>query len=100
MAVFYHDIDSNQCKTTLRQLEADLRDQTLIIHTPSDWTNAFREAEKVGARQNESIGCRSVDLFHIGAAIDWGADLFLTFDARQKKMAKAVGFAVNNSGVQ
>jgi predicted nucleic acid-binding protein len=61
-----------------------------------DWVSALREAENLGAAHNESIGCPSADLFHIATAIEWGADHFLTFDERQKKMAKFVGLTVRN----
>jgi predicted nucleic acid-binding protein len=96
LAVFHRAIDSHQGKTQLKQIEADLRDETLIVHAPIDWVTVLREAEKLGAAHNESIGCRSGDLFHIAAAVEWGADHFLTFDERQKKMAKAVGLTVKN----
>lgn len=49
---------------------------------------------KIGAAHNESIGCRSSDLFHVAAALEWKADQFLTFDERQKKMARAAGLTV------
>jgi hypothetical protein len=55
---------------------------------------ALRHAERLGAAHNELLGCASADLFHIAAAIEWGADHFLTFDARQKKMAGAAGLIV------
>lgn len=96
LAVFHRAIDSHQAKTQLKQIEADLRDESLIVHTPIDWVTVLREVEKLGAAHNESIGCRSGDLFHIAAAAEWGADYFLTFDERQKKMAKAVGLTVKN----
>lgn len=91
LAVFHRAIDLHQGKTQLKQIEADLRDEALIVHAPIDWVTVLREAEKLGAAHNESIGCRSGDLFHIAAAGEWGADYFLTFDERQKKMAKAAG---------
>jgi predicted nucleic acid-binding protein len=94
LAVLHRAIDGPQGKTQLKQIEADLRDETLIVHAPIDWVNVLREAEKLGATHNESIGCRSADLFHIAAAVEWGADYFLTFDERQKKMARAAGLAV------
>ncbi len=94
LAVFLRAIDSRQGKTQLRQVEADLRDEALIAHTPVDWVTALRGGEKLGAAHNEALGCRSADLFHIAAAVEWGADQFLTFDERQKKMAKAAGLAV------
>lgn len=94
LAVFHRAIDERQGKTQLKQIEADLREETLIVHAPIDWVTVLREAEKLGATHNESIGCRSSDLFHIAAAVEWGADHFLTFDERQKKMARAAGLTV------
>lgn len=94
LAVFHRAIAVHQGKTQLKQIEADLREEALITHAPVDWITVLREAEKIGATHNESIGCRSSDLFHIAAAIDWGADCFFTFDERQKKMAKAAGLSV------
>jgi predicted nucleic acid-binding protein len=92
--VFRRQIDSAESKALLKQLEQDLRDQTALIHAPIDWVSAFREAERLSAAHGESIGCRSADVFHVAAAIDWGADRFLTFDVRQEKMAKAEGLVV------
>jgi predicted nucleic acid-binding protein len=71
-----------------------LREQTLITHVAIDWVGALRQAEKLGSAHSESVGCRSADLFHLAAAIDCGADHFLTFDDRQKEMARAGGLAV------
>jgi predicted nucleic acid-binding protein len=48
----------------------------------------------LGAAHAEDLGCRSADLFHVAAAAELGADLFLSFDERQMKMAKAAGLTV------
>jgi len=95
MAALNRSIDSNQAKDQLKQLEEDLREEIFIVHAPIDWVAVLREAEKIGAVHNESIGCRAGDLFHIATAKEWGVDQFLTFDERQKKMAKAAGFNVS-----
>jgi predicted nucleic acid-binding protein len=94
MAVFHETIASQQGKAQLKQLETDLREETLVVHIPIDWVAVLREAEILGAEHNESIGCRSSDLFHVAAAVELGAEQFLTFDERQKKMAKAAGLTV------
>ena len=96
LAVFHRTIGSPEAKLQLRQMELDLRQETLIVHSPVDWVNVLREAEKLGAMHNASVGCRSSDLFHVAAATEWGADLFLTLDERQKKMARAAGLSVKN----
>lgn len=94
LAVFQGLIDSRQARTQLKQLDTDLREETLIVHAPVDWIAALRRAEQLGGAHNEMIGCRSSDLFHIAAALEMEAELFLTYDARQKGMAQAAGLKV------
>ena len=96
LAVFHKLIDSPQGKTQLKQVEADLREETLLGHSPVDWVGVLRQAEKLGAWQTENFGCRSGDLFHVATAIEFKSGLFLTFDARQKAMARAAGLSVKN----
>lgn len=96
LAVFHKLIDSPQGRTQLKQVEADLREETLLGHSPVDWVGVLRHAEKLGAWQTENLGCRSGDLFHVATAIEFKSDLFLTFDARQKTMARAAGLSVKN----
>jgi predicted nucleic acid-binding protein len=78
----------------LRQVEADLRAKALIFHAPIDWVSVLRAAEVIAEAHNLAIGCRSADLFHVAAAMVAKADEFLTFDERQKKLARAVGLPV------
>lgn len=40
------------------------------------------------------MGVRGMDLLHVGIARALGLKEFLTFDARQAQLAKAVGFKV------
>lgn len=94
LAVWHKLIEPSQGKTQLRQLEADLQEEALLVHTPIDWTDVLREAEKLGAAHNLIIGCRSADLFHVAACRRLRKDTFLTFDDRQTAMAKAAGLAV------
>ncbi len=95
LAVFHRVIESSQAKAQLRQMEADLRNKTLIVHTLLDWTSVLHEAEKLAAIYNESVGCRSSDLFHVASARQWGCEKFLTFDERQRRMAVAAGLNVD-----
>lgn len=94
LAVFHKLIDSPQGKTQLKQIDVDLHDETLLVHTPVDWVAVLREAEKLGVAYAETFGCRSGDLFHVATAVELGFDAFLTFDERQKKVAKAAGLSV------
>lgn len=94
LAAWLRLIDVSECRTQLKQLDADLKDETFIVHTPIDWTDVLRAAETLGATHNLTLGCRSADLFHVAAARTLGCDTFLTFDARQKAMAVAAGLTV------
>ena len=94
LAVFQKAIDGAQAKTQLKQLDTDLKEEALLMHTPIDWTDVFRETEKLGAAHNETIGCRSADLFHVAAATEAGCDTFFTLDDRQTAMAKMAGLTV------
>ncbi|HZV34326.1 MAG TPA: type II toxin-antitoxin system VapC family toxin [Verrucomicrobiae bacterium] len=94
LAVFHGAIVSHQCRIQLRQIETDLREETLLIHTPVDWVSVLREAEKLGAAHNENLGCRSGDLFHVAAALELKAELFVSLDERQRKMARAAALDV------
>lgn len=94
LAVFQKVIDGTQARTQLKQLDADLREEALLRHTPIDWTDVLREAGRRGAAHTDTIGCRSADLFHVAAATEAGCDTFLTLDERQTAMAKAAGLTV------
>ena len=94
LAVFHKLIDARQSRTQLKQVDVDLQDETLLVHAPVDWVAVLREAEKLGAAHVEDLGGRSGDLFHVAAAVELGFDLFLTFDERQRRMAKAAGLSV------
>ena len=94
LAVCQQVMDSLQAKTQLKQIDADLKEEALLVHQAIDWIDVLREAEKLGANHNETIGCRSADLFHIVTAVQLGCEQFLTVDIKQTTMAKAVGLAV------
>jgi predicted nucleic acid-binding protein len=94
LAMFHRLIDAAQAKNQLKQLDIDLKEEALLLHTAIDWTDVLREAEKLGAIHNETIGCRSADLFHVATARQAGCDTFLTFDEKQAAMATAAGMMV------
>ena len=41
-----------------------------------------------------TLGCRTLDIIHVAAALVLGAKEFVTFDARQGALAKKVGLTV------
>ncbi|HWB60359.1 MAG TPA: type II toxin-antitoxin system VapC family toxin [Chthoniobacteraceae bacterium] len=84
---------SMECRTAFQQIEEDIRDN-FLIHTPIDWTDVFRRADDLSDKHAARNGQRTIDLLHVAAALESGARTFLTFDARQKKLARAAGLKV------
>lgn len=75
------------------QIEEDLSDG-LLVHYAMPWTDALRKAEHLSADHAERIGSRSADTLHVAAALLAGAKRFLSFDKRQRELAKAAGLEV------
>ncbi len=93
LRVFRREVTPDQRRLALEEFESDLADN-ILIHAPIPWTDAFREAEKMGAAHAEILGVRSIDLLHVGIAAALRAEVFLTFDTRQGKLANVAGLRV------
>jgi hypothetical protein len=55
---------------------------------------AEQKAEELSASHSAVLGCRTLDIIHIAAAVVSGAKEFVTFDVRQGAMAKQAGLTV------
>ena len=53
-----------------------------------------QKAEELSASHAAKLGCRTLDIIHVAAAIVIGAKDFVTFDGRQAALAKSSGLAV------
>lgn len=82
-----------ECRLAFRQIDEDLRDE-LLIHIPVDWPDVFRRADELSEKHAAKDGVRTIDLLHIAMALECGAKTFLSFDKRQRKLAKAAGLKV------
>jgi len=52
------------------------------------------ESESISKAHTIKLGVRTLDVLHVAAARVLGAERFLTFDLRQRALAKAVGLTV------
>jgi predicted nucleic acid-binding protein len=87
------EIDKPARTLALRRIDQAIEGGQLI-HTPLPWTDALRKAEQLSADHAERIGSRSADTLHVAAAMLAGARRFLSFDKRQRELAKAAGLIV------
>lgn len=87
LKVFRGEMTRAQLRRTLSRLAEDVgrgRWQ-LPRYPPSD---VHRKAEELSGKHARNTGCRSLDILHVAGAIVLGARDFLTFDARQGKLAR------------
>ncbi len=83
-------ISEANARRILRHIEEDLDDGTLVHHA-LEWTDSLRTAETVAARRGLKMSCRSLDLWHVAAALADRSEGFVTFDKDQFELARAEG---------
>jgi predicted nucleic acid-binding protein len=59
-----------------------------------NWPVALRLAALLSERHSATIGTRSLDVLHVAVARSLRAGEFVTFDARQRTLALALGLKV------
>jgi predicted nucleic acid-binding protein len=91
LGVFQQVISQRECREALQLLDQDI--QNGILRPLSvQWNLAFRGAERIGNQFTESFGIRAADFLHLAIATVLGTSRFRTFDQRQARLAKRMGF--------
>jgi predicted nucleic acid-binding protein len=62
------------------------------------WRAALNRAADLSREHCATIGARALDVLHVSCALELGLQKFVTFDARQKKLAVAAGLKVLSIG--
>ena len=66
----------------------------VLLDVTADMEEVIAQAGKLSSAHSERLGVRAIDLLHVAAALNLECELFLTTDARQSRLAKAVGIDV------
>ena len=90
LKVFLKSATSAQVTAACALVEADLKAGVLVA-PGGEWKDIFAEAVKLAEQHTGAIGCRSLDILHCAAARVLAASEFISTDARQKKLAVAMG---------
>ena len=53
-----------------------------------------QKADELSAGYSATLGCRTLDIIHVAAALVLGTKEFVTFDGREAALAKEVGLTV------
>jgi hypothetical protein len=93
LAVFRGDIDAAAALLKKQLFAEDLAKGVFFIH-PVPAAALYQKAIELSARHSAMLGTRSLDLMHVAAALILKADLFLSFDERQRNVAQKAGLRV------
>lgn len=58
---------------------------------PAENRTIFRRAEVISSMHSARTGARSLDIWHVAAALESGCDSFVSYDTRQRTVAKDCG---------
>lgn len=65
-----------------------------VVRVPFDIVQVLRFGAFLSQGHTEARGHRTMDILHVATAVHLGAQEFLTFDANQRRLAKAAGLVV------
>src|SRR5258706_16422234 len=82
-------------RQVIRLLEQEIR-VGYWPHVEFDWTDAVRTAGELRAEHSLKMVTRAMDLFHVAIAIEVGAEVLLSFDGDQVRLAEKTGLPVMN----
>jgi len=86
-------ITPQAARETLANFDEDLS-AGYFVREETDWDRLWLRADELARKHTPSLLCRTLDILHIAAAEQCGADQILTGDLRQQQLAKAVGMSV------
>lgn len=93
LSVFRGEIDPAAALRKKQLLAQDLAKSIFLIQ-PVPAAILYSKSIELAERHSATLGTRSLDLMHVAAALLLKADLFLSFDERQRKAAEAEGIAI------
>jgi predicted nucleic acid-binding protein len=93
LKAFRKEITATEMNQSIAAFEQDIamgRWQRPVYDSPT----VERKADELSASHSATLGCRTLDIIHVAAAVVIGAREFVTFDGRQGAMAKQAGLTV------
>lgn len=92
-AVFRRDITDEAFQMSLAAISRDQAEDDLrLVDVP--WRAVLDRAGELSQRHTPTLGTRSLDVLHVASALELKARHFVTYDARQARLAAACGLKV------
>jgi predicted nucleic acid-binding protein len=93
LKAFRKEITAAEMQASLDAFEEDLRSRRWKGR-PYKERRVFELARELSACHAATLGCRTLDLIHVATALAAGVKTFVTFDERQRAVAKLEGLTV------
>ena len=93
LAMFRGDVTLEECEDVIATMDEDEK-AGVLANSPVAWAEVFDQAEALSASFTPKLGTRAIDVLHVAAASVLGLREFVTFDVRQKALARKVGMTV------
>lgn len=93
LRVFRKEISSAQVERSLREFQKDLGAGSFLLLRAVP-PHAYERAQLLSRRHTRQIGVRGMDVIHVAIAVEFNAEVFLTFDRDQATLAKRAGLTV------
>ena len=90
---FRREIMTEQITQSLKLIDTDLSSGRLK-QISLNWNDVYDYAESLSHKHSRQIGCRSLDILHVAAAMTLGIKKIITTDHRQEQLARAANFQV------
>jgi predicted nucleic acid-binding protein len=83
-------LNAGEARRIIHRLESDVR-LGYFLHMEADWRDVLRTGNEISADHGFTLPCRAADVCHVAYALELAAELFVTFDNDQARLAEATG---------
>ncbi len=87
LKVFRKEVSAGEMREALANLDRDISEGR-CVRPGYSISHVFQRAETLSLHHTVQTGARILDILHVAAAIEIGATKFVSFDQRQRAVAK------------
>ncbi len=92
LRLFRKELTAAEAQAAYAAVQSDIAAGIYVLQPLS--AVVFEGAKRLSLKYVAGIGSRSLDVLHVAAALAMGAEALLSFDDKQRKLAKAAGLRV------
>jgi len=93
LGCFRRDYGADAMAESLRKIDEDFADGELQL-VDLLWRAALDRSDELSRKHAATLGTRALDVLHVASALELEANVLVTYDERQAKLARACGLRV------